>query len=64
MSGCNHIVSASGPTGSHVNAGAMHHTSVWALVGTDIAKVNDMFTVQPLQKGGKAGYFDLADWED
>lgn len=45
-------------------AGALYHTSVWALVGADIAKMDDMFAVQPLQKGGKASCLDLADWEN
>lgn len=42
---------------------APHHTSVWALVGADIAEVDDMFCVEPLEEGVEACRLDVADRE-
>lgn len=45
-------------------AAAPHHTSIWALVGADIAEVDDMFGVEPLEEGVEPGCFDVAKRED
>ncbi len=36
-------------------------TSIWAPIGADIAKLNDMFLMEPLDKGLEALSSDLAD---
>ena len=45
-------------------AAAPYHTSVWALVGADIAEMDDMFGVEPLEEGGEPGCLDVAERED
>jgi hypothetical protein len=37
------------------------HTSVWPLVGANVAQVDDMLGLEPLEKGGEAVCLDLAD---
>lgn len=54
-------MSSLGTAGS--GAAAPHHTSVWALVGADIAEVDDMFCVEPLEEGVEAGCLDVAEGE-
>lgn len=37
-------------------------TSIWPTISADIAKLDDMMLVKPLNKGGEPIRLDLADW--
>jgi len=56
-------VSVSSLSTAGSGAAAPHHTSVWALVGADIAEVDNMFCVEPLEEGVEPGRLDVAERE-